>query len=92
MLADFENRCIIEPCTGRAGAKSNRKKIMKTAADYHIEVVQKINVGGVAKKSFRAYKKEGDRFVFVGAYIVPAKTANRDLWLTPNESDTESVE
>lgn len=65
---------------------------MKTAADYRIEKVQIIILNGKQVKAFHAYVKQGDAFVFQGAYTAPIRTANKNLWLIPNESDTGSVE
>ncbi|MFN5350001.1 MAG: hypothetical protein ACK5A0_10750 [Polaromonas sp.] len=66
---------------------------MKTAADYRIEQVREIIVrNGKKVKLFQAYVKQGDGFVYQGAYTAPVRTANKNLWLIPNESDTGSVE
>ena len=53
---------------------------MATAADYRIESVQKATVNGRSCILFKAYKKQGDAFVFAGQHTAPAKTAKRDLW------------
>lgn len=65
---------------------------MKSAADYRIENIRKITFNGRNVKAFDASVKQGDAFVFCGAYTAPAKTAKKDLWLIPNESDTGSME
>lgn len=65
---------------------------MKSAADYRIENVRTITFNGKNVKAFDVYAKQGDSFVFQGAYTAPAKTAIKNLWLIPNESDTGSVE
>lgn len=65
---------------------------MKTAADYRIENVQTVILNGKKVKAFQAYVKQGDAFVFQGAYTAPVRTANKSLWLIPNESDTGAVE
>jgi len=65
---------------------------MRNASDYRIENVQKITLDGKKVKAFRAYVKQGNTFVFMGAYTAPIRTANKNLWLIPNESDTGSSE
>lgn len=65
---------------------------MKTAADYRISNVQEAVCFGRKVKVFDSYVKHGDSFVYQGAYTAPIRTANKNLWLIPNESDTGSVE
>ena len=65
---------------------------MKTAADYRIENVRAVTFNGRKVKAFDAYVKQGNAFVFRGAFTAPARTANKNLWLIPNETDTGSVE
>ena len=65
---------------------------MKTVADYRIENIRKLTINDKNVKAFDAYVKQGAAFVFFGAYTAPVKTANKDLWLIPNESDTGSVD
>ena len=50
------------------------------ATDFRIEEVKKATVNGVQCKLFKAFRKEGDAFVFCGQFSAPVKTANRDLW------------
>ena len=57
---------------------------MNTAADYRIESIRKVTLNGAAHKAFKAFKKQGDAFVFVGEFSAPAKTANCDLWKIAN--------
>jgi len=64
---------------------------MKTAADYRIERIRKINFNGKNVKAFDAYTKQGNAFVYCGAYTAPARTANKSLWLIPDESNTGSM-
>ena len=64
---------------------------MKSAADYRIEAIQTIELNGKKVKGFKAYVKQGDAFVFLGGYTAPIRTANKNLWLIPNESDTGKV-
>ena len=65
---------------------------MKKADDYRIENVFTLVVNGKKVKAFEAYVKQGNAFVFQGAFTAPARTANKNLWLIPNESDTGSVD
>ena len=70
---------------------------MKTAADYRIENVEKLTLGEKVVKSFDAFVRQTDEFgrdefVFAGAYTAPVRTANKNLWLIPNESDTGIME
>ena len=64
---------------------------MKTVADYRIENIRKLTFNGENVKAFGAYVKQGDSFVFCGAYTAPVKTSNKNLWLIPNESDTGTI-
>lgn len=50
------------------------------ATDYRIEAITKATVNGRAVKIFKAYRKDGDAFVFCGEFTAPAKTANKNLW------------
>ena len=65
---------------------------MKTADDYRIENVRAVTFNGRKVKAFDTYIKQGEAFVFQGAFTAPARTANKDLWLIPNESDTTGIE
>ena len=65
---------------------------MKSATDYRIEKIQIIEYNGKRVKAFQSYVKQGDAFVFQGAYTAPVRTANKNLWLIPNESDTGRME
>lgn len=65
---------------------------MKTAADYRIERIRAVTLDGRKVKAFDAYVKQSSAFVFLGAFVAPARTANKNLWLIPNESDTGSVD
>ena len=65
---------------------------MKTAADYRIEDVKTVFLDGKKVKAFNVFVKQGHVFVFIGAYTAPAKTAAKNLWLIPNESDTGATE
>jgi hypothetical protein len=65
---------------------------MKTAADYRIENVKTVVLNGKKVKTFQSYVKQGDAFIFQGAYTAPPRTANKNLWLIPNESDTGRME
>ena len=61
---------------------------MKSASDYRIENIRRLTFNSKAVKAFDAYVERGGAFVFCGAYTAPVRTANKDLWLIPNESDT----
>jgi hypothetical protein len=50
------------------------------ASDFRIEEIRKAKVNGRAVKTFKAFRKDGDAFVFCGQFSAPAKTANKDLW------------
>lgn len=65
---------------------------MKSATDYRIERIRAIVYNGRQVKAFDVFEKQGDAFIFVGAYTAPVRTANKHLWLIPNERDTGSVE
>ena len=52
-----------------------------TQADFRIENIQKATLNGVAVKLFKAFKKQGDAYVFVGQFSAPARTAKKNLWL-----------
>lgn len=65
---------------------------MKSASDYRIENIRKLTFNGKPVKAFDAFVKQGNAFVFCGAYTAPVRTANKNLWLIPNESDTGAVE
>lgn len=65
---------------------------MKTSNDYRIERIRTLTLNGKKVKAFDAYVKQGDAFIFCGAFSAPARTANKNLWLIPNESDTGSIE
>jgi len=64
---------------------------MKTAADYRIENIRKVSYNGKNFKMFDVYTKQGDAFVYCGAYTAPVRTANKSLWLIPDESNTGSM-
>lgn len=59
---------------------TNRENKM-TASDYRIENIRRANLNGRAVKLFKAYRKDGNAFVFCGEFSAPAKTANKNLWL-----------
>lgn len=65
---------------------------MKTSADYRIENVRTVVLNGQKKKAFDAYVKTDGAFVFQGAYTASVRTANKNLWLIPNESYTGRME
>lgn len=66
---------------------------MKTAADYRIERIEKATVNEKQVKTFLAYVNQAPSgFVFLGAFTAPVKTADKNLWLIANESDTGSIE
>ena len=65
---------------------------MKTASNYRIQNVRNVTLNGKNVKAFDAFVKEGDAYVYQGAYTAPSKTAAKNLWLIPNESDTGSME
>ena len=65
---------------------------MKTAADYRIERVRKLTFNGKNVKAFDAFIKRGEAFVFMGAYTAPVRTANKNLWLIPDEQNAGSVD
>lgn len=71
---------------------ARKENIMKSADDYRIENIRKITYNGKSVKAFDAYVKQGDVFVFDGAHTAPVKTANKNLWLIPNERDTGIIE
>lgn len=48
-------------------------------SNYRIESIQKVTLKGKNVKLFKAYKKNGDDYVFCGQYSAPAKTANKNL-------------
>jgi hypothetical protein len=56
----------------------NRKSIM-TTANFRIESIQHATLNGRAVKLFKAFKRQGDAFVFVGQFAAPARTANKNL-------------
>lgn len=60
---------------------------MRTASDYRIENIREATVDGEKVKTFDAWLKWGNAFVFLGAYKAPLHTASKDLWLIPNRSD-----
>ena len=69
---------------------------MKNSGDYRIERVRTLILDGKKVKAFDAYVKQGDgcgnsAFVFQGTYTASSRTANKTLWLIPNESDTGSM-
>ena len=64
---------------------------MKTAADYRIEGIRTIEFNGKKVKAFQSFVKQGDAFVFQGGYTAPLRTANKNLWLIPDESNTGKV-
>lgn len=55
------------------------------ASDYRIEDIRLATVNGRAVKVFKAYRKDGEAFVFCGEFTAPAKTANKNLWLIADE-------
>lgn len=50
------------------------------ASDYRIEDIRSATLNGSKVKLFKAFRKEGDVFVFCGEFSAPARTAKRDLW------------
>ena len=60
--------------------------MIKTAADFRIENIQKANVNGKQVKMFTAYIKQGDSFVHHGQFSAPVKTANDNLWKVAAEA------
>ena len=66
--------------------------IPKDSTKYRIDSIRAVTYNGRKVKAFDAYVKQGDAFVFQGAYIAPARTANKNLWLIPNESDTTGMD
>lgn len=50
------------------------------ASDFRIENVRTATLNGSKVKLFKAFRKEGDAFVFCGEFSAPARTATRDLW------------
>jgi hypothetical protein len=56
------------------------KEIHMNASDFRIESVRTATINGSKCKVFKAFRKDGDAFVFCGEYSAPAKTAARDLW------------
>ena len=65
---------------------------MKTATDYRIENIRKVNFNKKNVKMFDVYLKQGNAFVYSGAYTAPVRTANKSLWLIPDASNTGSME
>lgn len=49
------------------------------AATIRIEEIRSATVNGHAVKLFKAYRKQGDAFVFVGQFSAPSRTANKNL-------------
>jgi len=64
---------------------------VKTAEDYRIENIRLVNFNGKDVLAFDAYVKQRNAFVYMGAYTAHKRTARKNLWLIPNESDTGSV-
>lgn len=50
------------------------------ASNFRIESIRRATLNGRNVKTFKAYSKSGDSFVFCGQFSAPARTANRDLW------------
>lgn len=71
--------------------------IPKDATQYRIENIRTVTYNGKKCKIFQAYEKRngalgGHEFVFIGTYKAPARTANKNLWLIANESDTTGMD
>lgn len=66
--------------------------IPKDATQYRIESIRTVTNNGRKVKAFDAYVKQGSEFVFQGVFTAPARTANKNLWLIPNESDTTGMD
>ena len=60
----------------------------KTASDYRIEEVRLIALNGKEVKSFKAYERKGDAFIFCGDYTAPKRTVNKNLWLIPENAES----
>ena len=50
-----------------------------TTAQFRIESIQRANLNGRAVKLFKAYRLQGDAYVFIGQFSAPARTANKNL-------------
>lgn len=50
------------------------------ATDYRIESVELVMLNNVRVVMFKAFRKDGNRFVFHGAFSAPAKTSTKNLW------------
>lgn len=44
-----------------------------------IEDIRRVNLNGRAVKLFKAYRPQGDAYVFAGQFSAPARTANKNL-------------
>ena len=50
------------------------------ASDFRIEEIRDVRVNGRLVRIFKAFRRNGDAFVFCGQFSAPARTAKRDLW------------
>ena len=64
----------------------------KDANQYRIERIRTLTLNGRKVKAFDAFVKQGGAFVFCGAFSAPVRTANKNLWLIANESDTTGMD
>lgn len=60
--------------------------ITTTAAGYRIESIRLATVNGRNVKIFKAYKREGDTFIFWGEFTARARHPNRELWKVAMDS------
>lgn len=57
----------------------------KAASDFRIEEIRKTTVNGRKVKTFTAYIKDGEAFVFIGKFAAPSKAADKHLWMVAAE-------
>jgi len=53
---------------------------MNSAENFRIENIRKARFNGQFVKTFSAFEKQGDAFVFCGHFTAPAFTPNKNLW------------
>ena len=82
---------LVDCCATMRHQQPNGVNEMKTPVDYRIENIREVSFNGKKVKAFDSYVKQGDAFVYQGAYTAPVRTAAKNLWLIPNESDTGTV-
>ena len=48
-------------------------------SEYRVENIEIIRLNGKNVKSFKAFKDNGDAYIYCGTFYAPAKTANKRL-------------